>query len=349
MRDRRAFTLIELLVVIAIIAVLIALLLPAVQAAREAARRAQCVNNLKQLGLAVHNYVGSNNVLPAQCMYPASANLSQGWSFSWYLAVLPQLEEQTLFSSINFNISPWDPGQTTASYNQVAMLLCPSESEKKRPYSPYGTSNYVGNFGGPAPFAPYSGTVVPLQDPDNLQGNGWNAPIGPIGLESIVDGTSSTALFSERLYGINSNPVLYRSSPEAKRGVFAVSQLAPVSSGGANALAFVRACQAVPGSQQAVASYLIGNQWFTGYPGHVGLDSYMHYGPPNSIPCANSADWESYIGPQGSVPATSNHSGGVNVAMADGSVRFVQDSVGLQAWWALGTRSGAEAIGSDTY
>src|SRR5512140_2824602 len=80
---RRGFTLIELLVVIAIIAVLIALLLPAVQSAREAARRAQCINNLKQLGLAVHNYVSQNNVLPLQTMYPTAADLSWGWSYGW--------------------------------------------------------------------------------------------------------------------------------------------------------------------------------------------------------------------------------------------------------------------------
>jgi prepilin-type N-terminal cleavage/methylation domain-containing protein/prepilin-type processing-associated H-X9-DG protein len=348
-RKRRGFTLIELLVVIAIIAVLIALLLPAVQAAREAARRAQCVNNLKQLGLAVHNYIAQNNVLPAQSMYPASANLSQGWSFSWYLALLPQVEQQNLYNSVNFSINTWDPGETTVAYNQVGMLLCPSESEKKRPYDPYGTSSYVGNYGQPAPISPYSGTIIPLQDTDNLQGIGYNGQIGPIGLESIQDGTSSTALFSERLFGLLGNPVMFRSSTDARRGIFTLTQSALANSGAANALGFVRACQSIPSSQQATATYLIGNQWFTGYPGHVGLDSYTHYGPPNSIPCSNSVDWEPYIGPQGSVPATSNHAGGVNVAFADGSVKFIRDSVGLQVWWALGSRRGGEVIASDAY
>ena len=102
-RERRAFTLIELLVVIAIIAVLIALLLPAVQAAREAAQRAQCVNNLKQLGLAAQNYVSSNNVFPPQTSYPTmAANLTgntagYAWGFTWYYAIFPQMEQTADF------------------------------------------------------------------------------------------------------------------------------------------------------------------------------------------------------------------------------------------------------------
>src|SRR5271163_379855 len=102
MRRRSGFTLIELLVVIAIIAVLIALLLPAVQAAREAARRAQCTNNLKQLGLAVHNYVSQNNVLPLKTMWPNNEAVSWGWSYGWPLALLPNIEQTTMFNAFNF-------------------------------------------------------------------------------------------------------------------------------------------------------------------------------------------------------------------------------------------------------
>jgi prepilin-type N-terminal cleavage/methylation domain-containing protein len=104
MRRRSGFTLIELLVVIAIIAVLIALLLPAVQAAREAARRAQCTNNLKQLGLAVHNYLSSNDVLPLMCTYPAGSIQSAGWSYGWPLALTSALEQTTIFNSFNFSV-----------------------------------------------------------------------------------------------------------------------------------------------------------------------------------------------------------------------------------------------------
>src|SRR5712672_694629 len=108
---RHGFTLIELLVVISIIAVLIALLLPAVQAAREAARRAQCVNNLKQLGLGVHNYLSVNNVLPAQSWYWGPSNPGhpwQAWQVSFQAAILPQMEGSPLYNAINFAIGMED-------------------------------------------------------------------------------------------------------------------------------------------------------------------------------------------------------------------------------------------------
>ena len=187
MPDRRGFTLIELLVVITIIAVLIALLLPAVQAAREAARRAQCTNNLKQLGLAAQNYVSANNVLPAQSSTPtAAANLTGNtagllWGFNWYCALLPQMEQQTVFNAINFSLCPMDlapdgASMVTAASSQIGTLLCPSESASTQllPISTglgesgysgyYSVSNYVGNYGGPAAIMPYSGTIIPGWD-----------------------------------------------------------------------------------------------------------------------------------------------------------------------------------------
>jgi prepilin-type N-terminal cleavage/methylation domain-containing protein/prepilin-type processing-associated H-X9-DG protein len=118
MRRSLGFTLIELLVVISIIAVLIALLLPAVQSAREAARRAQCFNNLKQFGLAVHNYMSANDVFPIQCLPPwAGDKTFDDWGFTWYAAILPQMEQQPLFNSMNFGVSVWDPG--TANWYSI--------------------------------------------------------------------------------------------------------------------------------------------------------------------------------------------------------------------------------------
>jgi len=132
MRHRRGFTLIELLVVIAIIAVLIALLLPAVQAAREAARRSQCVNNLKQLGLAVMNYESNNDCLPASTTFPTSQAQGWGWSFGWATSILPQMEQQAMFNALNFMNgtsgpapgapTTW-PANTTVGYSQIATLL----------------------------------------------------------------------------------------------------------------------------------------------------------------------------------------------------------------------------------
>ena len=146
MRRRSGFTLIELLVVIAIIAVLIALLLPAVQAAREAARRAQCTNNLKQLGLAVHNYNSSNNCFPLQTMFPTNEAVSWGWSYGWGLALLPNLEQTTMFNAFNFatglfgnssSPSVYSLGNTTVAYLQLSVYICPSDGTRLRPQAPY--------------------------------------------------------------------------------------------------------------------------------------------------------------------------------------------------------------------
>ena len=128
-RQRRAFTLIELLVVIAIIAVLVALLLPAVQAAREAARRAQCVNNLKQIGLALHNYDGSHQTFPSGYVsnFDASGNdTGPGWG--WAAMLLPQFEQTPLFNAINFNLAIEDPANLTSRLPNVNNFLCPSDT-----------------------------------------------------------------------------------------------------------------------------------------------------------------------------------------------------------------------------
>jgi prepilin-type N-terminal cleavage/methylation domain-containing protein/prepilin-type processing-associated H-X9-DG protein len=343
--NRRAFTLIELLVVIAIIAVLIALLLPAVQAAREAARRAQCVNNLKQLGLAVHNYISSNNVLPAQCMYPASANLSGGWSFNWPLALLPMMEQTPLFNAINFSISPWDNGETTVFNTQVAALLCPSETVYVRPANPSGTSSYVGNYGGPGVSQAYSGSIIPLSDLEGIGGQ-----LGPVGVQSIVDGTSNTALFSEHLLGLNANPTVPISSIDARRGIFqGPSQAA--NTGMAGAQTFANACNSLPGSTMSMSTNRPSIYWFVGYPMHVVITSYNHFTAPNTVICFNAADpsWLTYAGPLSSFPASSFHSGGINVGMCDGSVKFVKNTIGLPTWWGLGTRAGGEVISADQY
>ncbi|MDR3639542.1 MAG: DUF1559 domain-containing protein [Isosphaeraceae bacterium] len=348
MRQRRGFTLIELLVVIAIIAVLIALLLPAVQAAREAARRAQCVNNLKQLGLAVHNYLSSNNVLPPQSNYPTSTAFGSGFCWSWYASILPQMEQQVIYNAINFGPAPDGAQNTSAGYNQISTLVCPSESVSQRPGFPWGTSNYVGNYGGPGMLAPYSGTIVPTIDYGS-----WGGSVGPVGVQGITDGTSNTALFSERLIGIGSNPSFTVSSNNAKRGIFAgtISTATPLS-GGAQALAFVQGCKAIPNTTMSTDTYWIGYNWFYGFPPHVVLTNYHHVLPPNSIHCANPADpspFYQFISPNGGASANSNHSGGVNVGFTDGSVKFIKDTVNIQTWWALGSRNLGEAISSDSY
>jgi prepilin-type N-terminal cleavage/methylation domain-containing protein/prepilin-type processing-associated H-X9-DG protein len=367
-KTRSGFTLIELLVVIAIIGVLIALLLPAVQAAREAARRAQCTNNLKQLGLAVHNYVSQYQVLPAQCMFPASQDVSWGWSYGWPIALLPNLEQATMYNALNFscgffgNASPstyftWP--NTTVSYMQLSTLVCPSDGTRKRPGAPYGATNYVGSYGGPGTVAAFTGTVVPLAwdaiPPVITYGfSGWGDAqnCGPIGIENVRDGTSNTALFSERLMGLNGGPQVLLASVDSKRAIYNALAGAAWHSGTVGALALLGSCKSLPGSTPSRNSNGNGVYWMASYPWHVAVSGYTHFGTPNSTSCQNpseyfGASWLSFVGPTGSAPPSSNHPGGVNICFADGSVHFVKDSVNLQTWWGMGTRAMGETISGD--
>jgi prepilin-type N-terminal cleavage/methylation domain-containing protein/prepilin-type processing-associated H-X9-DG protein len=344
---RRGFTLIELLVVIAIIAVLIALLLPAVQAAREAARRAQCTNNLKQMGLAIHNYLSSNDAMPAQCM-PDSVDGVANWSYNWYSAILPQLEQQPLFNAINFNVSVWDGANSTVYNTQLGLWICPSESQTQRLVSNQFIANYVANYGGPGSIQAYSGVIIPTAD---IEINP-TTPLGPIRIASITDGTSNTGLFSERLMGMPLNKTVGPGSATAKRAIFTGTVSTPIAMSAAPgmAAAFVAGCKAVTASSYDPNLQSLGEYAFEGYPLHLGLSSYTHYMPPNSITCENPAEpsWIT-VPPLSAATATSNHSGGVNVGMCDGSVRFIKDSVNPQAWWGLGSRALGEVISSDSY
>ncbi len=360
----RGFTLIELLVVIAIIAVLIALLLPAVQAAREAARRAQCLNNLKQLGLATHNYISSNNVFPLGDMYPSGSNQvgyngikgngSNSYSYGWPLSLLPNMEQQPLFNAFNFCYTYADVNgsvmtNSTVSYNQISALLCPSDSAENRPQPPYAALNYVGNIGGPGAIATFSGTVISPY---------WGSASAPstnaIGLQNITDGSSNTAMFSERLMGVTNNPVVYAGdASNAKRATFAVAVTGTLNGGDVTgAMTVLNACKALPATTASAASYRSGQIWIIGHPWAPVFNRYFHFGTPNQLTCDTSGTASPGVGEgggQGVVPPTSGHPGGVNVCMADGSVRFIKDSVNLQTWWALGTRKGAETISSDSY
>ncbi len=375
-RDRRAFTLIELLVVIAIIAVLIALLLPAVQAAREAARRAQCVNNLKQLGLAAQNYVSANNVFPPQTSYPTlAANITGNatgfaWGFTWYYALFPQMEQQPIFNSVNFSLSPMDFSQVSAASAKVSSLLCPSESASNQLFSVntgnntyfYAVSNYVGNYGGPAAYQPYTGTIVPGYDVETgMSTLAGKLPV--IGMQSITDGTSNTGLFSERLlsnFQFGTTASVFPQATNGYRAVFTGTVAALPSSvnltnlsTGNPALLFAQGCSNLSSATASPFPAVVGVQIMAGNPGYPVLTSYMHWTAPNSVPCANTADLVTPniygVGPYGSASANSLHAGGVNLCFADGSVHFIKSSISLQAWWGLGTRASGEVISSDQY
>ncbi len=373
-RERRGFTLIELLVVIAIIAVLIALLLPAVQAAREAARRTQCVNNLKQLGLAAQNYVSSNNVFPPQTSWPTLAAqytlnpAGFAWGFNWYYALFPQMEQSQTFNAVNFSLSPMDFSQVTAASVKVSALLCPSESANLQLYPVntgtytyfYAVSNYAGNYGGPAAIAPYNGTIIPQYDVEQGMTTATGARLTPVGIQTVTDGTSNTALFAERLvagYPFGSTATVYPSGIAGLRAIFTGSYAAAPNSvtvanmlSGNPAVLFAQGCQSISGVTPSVYPAAIGVEMIAGNPGYVGLASYNHWTTPNTVPCQNSLDpIVGYVGPYGSASATSLHPGGVNVCFSDGSVHFIKNSIGFQPWWGLGSRAGGEVVSSDQY
>ena len=214
MRHRRGFTLIELLVVIAIIAVLIALLLPAVQAAREAARRAQCVNNLKQLGLAAHNYLSSQSCFPAHRCRTMRTHWIAGHS-PGVIRILGQIEQTAMYNALNFNLEMTDariPPLVTRCCQHCSALQ--TTSRPGRPV-PGLRLNYHANVGGPGSIS--DGPVSSSRAPNPWYNNSNNQ--GASSTQSITDGTSNTAMWSECLIGINDPGTGYgnlvlRSDPE---------------------------------------------------------------------------------------------------------------------------------------
>jgi prepilin-type N-terminal cleavage/methylation domain-containing protein len=367
----KGFTLIELLVVIAIIAVLIALLLPAVQAAREAARRAQCTNNLKQLGLAVHNYHQQQNCLPAENMFlgPNVGQNGWGWNASWAVFMLPNLEQSPLYNAYNFSLAAgMDPtgvgtaANSTVTYTGVVSFSCPSDNQKVRPDLPWAPTNYVANHGGPGTLRMWSGTIVEFLTvgppgsttlPPGTQWWGADSNLGFFGFESVTDGTSNTGLFSEKLLGWSSqnSAVLTASGAEGRRGIYLTNASVAYNSGlAANALSAVQVCQSVPSSTVNNSGWRNGFSWALGYEWYTVVNSYHHYNTPNKWTCVNSADIGGlWGGSSGMSTVSSNHPGGVNLCLTDGSVRFIKDSIGPQTWWALGTRNGSEVLSADQY
>jgi len=356
-RRLRGFTLIELLVVIAIIAVLIALLLPAVQAAREAARRAQCVNNLKQLGLGVHNYISNNNCFPPlMANFGLNGNLpangSGEWPLGWAVALLPFTEQQSLYNSANYSGGATNAmNQNTVSVTKVNTLICPSESIAVGPWLASSWTNYAANFGGPASISGYSGPIVPMGNSTNgTCACPVNSNIGTTGLQSCTDGTSNTAMFCEKLMGLANSAAISRGSPNANRVIFQVSISVTTDTGGmAQALSFYQLCQAVPSTSNSSGdSRWTGAAWDGSHSGTFRFNAYDHVMPPNNLSCQDG-NAQSPGDVTDALTATSNHSGGVNVGMADGSVKFVKNSISYVTWWALGSRNLGEVIDASAY
>ncbi len=339
---RKAFTLIELLVVIAIIAVLIALLLPAVQAAREAARRSQCINNLKQFGIALHNYHDTQGSLPW-----GHQEDDQWCDWSAHVALLPYVEQGPLYNSLNFYndgnaASPYGTKNTTATYTKVTVFLCPSDTDRLA--NNFGHNNYRCNLGSSPDSVNLAG---PMNGP--FIGADPNAKLNcrVFGFRDVLDGLSNTAAFSERVMGLAKNTM--RLDPtRPTSSAFQLPGITPLNTPDA----YFRACS---GLNQGIAKlqggqgydsdiYGIGGSWYVGYPAHTG---YNHVMPPNSFTCvANGGGGAS---DQGAHAASSRHPGSVNTLMCDGSVKSIKGTIAVSTWWALGTKNGAEVVSADAY
>lgn len=310
----RAFTLVELLVVIAIIGILVGLLLPAVQSAREAARRMQCSNNLKQLGLAMHNYES------AYKKFPAGRN---SLAISTHAALLPFLEQTSLFSKIDWNVA-WDHANNALPRGTaIPNFNCPSDPVSTLPVGWAGTS-YRTNQG--------SGLLHGLPPTNPADGNfGQPEPNGPfiptkfLRFGDIIDGTANTAAFSEHGKGDFSNAI---SSPTDTFWPKTYPTSADES---------VQFCNAIdPKDLQYQRVSDVGAPWLQGYHSTT---VYFHSHAPNTRSC---------MYPPGRIATTAQsfHTGGVQVSRCDGSASFVSQTVDILVWRALGSRNGGESIGA---
>ena len=332
------FTLIELLVVIAIIAVLIALLLPAVQAAREAARRALCVNNLKQIGLALHNYHDSNNVFPTASQQYNSSDLScdnggNGWpnSHGMFTAILPQLEQQTVFNAVNFNFQAAGgsgqygvtPGDLQVTGLQITLntLICPSEASQMTYRSndwPTSMTSYAGVSGYYDVIRWWYGcpTFIP---PDGMFAFQYYYSIN-----AIRDGTSNTMFVGETSR--------FKADPDDWANAWTPviwwgSSLSGVSriQGFATTAPKPNADMQVPDPNPSYS--------FTG-----DVDSWV-FDPDPSINARNA----------GQFGFRSQHPGGVNFVFGDGSVKFIKNSINLTTYRTLATKDKGEIASADSY
>jgi prepilin-type N-terminal cleavage/methylation domain-containing protein len=335
---RKAFTLIELLVVIAIIGLLIALLLPAVQSAREAARRMQCTNNLKQLGLAMHNYHDSVGTFPIGRMglnsnYP-SYIVKNSNRRTWALSVMPYIEQGPVFNAVNFSIGFYEAHNLTVRMTYLSAFHCPSDANTTaiEGGSPSGLtgkerykSNYVVNWG--------NTHFIQADTPAGTGGSNWNHPdpfVGPLGgaigfggapfalnrsfnISAIPDGTSNTLLMAEVIIGMD--------SPSDSTRLDIRGDFYNDDQSCATFTAYIG-----PNSPNA--------DWL-GYCNYDGNNPPCVKVPKSTVPTYNAA--------------RSSHPGGVVALLSDGSVRFFKDSINLAVWRGLSTTRGTEVISADAY
>jgi prepilin-type N-terminal cleavage/methylation domain-containing protein/prepilin-type processing-associated H-X9-DG protein len=344
-RIRRGFTLIELLVVIAIIAVLIALLLPAVQAAREAARRMQCTNNLKQIGLALHNYHQAIGSFPIG----SSANLQKlpnvyagPHGLSAHAQMLSFLELTSLYNSINFNFGvataqvPAGPINSTAYNTRVGVFMCPSDPNVGNNF----LNNYCASFG-----TTTTNSTAQMTNGSTGLFTFWKS----YGIQHCQDGTSNTIAFAESLVGDDTTTNFNAGSGIVGIAIPAAAEILDASANWPAVQGALQLCNAAYNSRStANLSNVSGNYWMRGAAADTLFNTVV---TPNSqtYPWSYCTDASGANNEVEFSRAESNHPGGVNALMADGSVRFVKTSIGQTPWFALGTKSGGEVVSADSY
>lgn len=309
-RRRSGFTLIELLVVIAIIAVLIALLLPAVQQAREAARRTQCRNNLKQFGLAIHNYHDTYNCIPIADVNGTSTPISA------HARLLPGMDQAPLFGLIDFNVPYNHANNATVRMVQIGTFVCPSNVDSL-PASLGGRNTYYWNAGNGIVMYDSGATGQPAA-------NGIIYHNRRIGFNNITDGLSNTAAMAEKMTGDGSNGTASPRTDTFQPGTY------PNTPDEA-----LQQCNAIDPTNTGLQGYSnVGAPWLQQYHS---TNQYNHVLPPNGRSC---------MYPPGRIATTANsqHVGGVHMMLCDGSVRFVSENIDLNTWRALGSVSGGEKV-----
>ncbi len=342
---RRGFTLIELLVVIAIIAVLIALLLPAVQQAREAARRTQCKNNLKQLGLALHNYENALNVLPPgtidmaapPILAPANRSLASTLS-----QILPYLEQGNKAAQFNWGVPMFDPLNYEAIVQDLPAFLCPSDPSAGfvtvQANRPNGRTNYTQSLGyatsiddaygtGGRPYTTATGGAVPTRGPF---GRGTKTRFG-----QITDGLSNTAFFAEIKRGPGGTPTV--TNPTDANWLLTTKQVTdPIlrPTGGSRDYNPLGECN--------TGGLSYGSRGLQYFRGITIYNYYTHTLTPNSkFRDCHEGGGAFYAG---HLAARSYHTGIAHVLLGDGSVRSASDNIDLGVWRAVGSMSGGEVV-----
>jgi prepilin-type N-terminal cleavage/methylation domain-containing protein/prepilin-type processing-associated H-X9-DG protein len=356
-KSARGFTLIELLVVIAIIAVLIALLLPAVQSAREAARRISCTNNLKQLGLAIHNYIDVNQTLPMGAISVANSPWS-GNGVSWRGAILPNMEGTNLYNAVNLSLPSYDsPEMFTAWATVPNAFLCPSDGKNGNGKLPVGTptGQWSGSKHNTTPIDPSTGLQCSFVPVSNYAGSfGDNYSSHYVALPWETPYATNPPPGQPRIgypgpWGVNQNSP-GSTAPIGLRGMFdyfgaQVVTLASITDGTSNSIVLGE-----------ILPYQTADSNFWNFNGAVaGVTIPINWNSntidPSDPSCYNK--WQdSPVGCRFNYDSTgfkSAHPGGANFMFADGSVHFLKASISLPTYCALGSRSGGEVVSADSY